>query len=152
MERDTPATEFLVTYRGTVYPCHCDHMGHMNVASYVSKFDEASWQLMTSLGLTNARFRQERIGMATVEQQVAYKRELHAGDVVTVRSAVLRITNRSIHITHQMQNDDTGDLVASTNIIAVHIDASTRRARPFPADVHDRAMALIGGSACVSLS
>jgi acyl-CoA thioester hydrolase len=152
MEMDTPATEFLVTYRGTVYPWHCDHMGHMNVASYVSKFDEASWQLMASLGLTNARFRQERIGMATVEQRVDYKRELHAGDVVTVRSAVLRITNRSIHVTHQMQNDDTGELVASTSIIAVHIDSTTRRARPFPVDVHERAMALIGGRQCVSLS
>ena len=31
-----------VTYRGTVYPLHCDHMGHMNVMWYVGKFDEAS--------------------------------------------------------------------------------------------------------------
>ena len=26
----------LLTYRGAVYPIHCDHIGHMNVASYVS--------------------------------------------------------------------------------------------------------------------
>ena len=25
--------EPLVTYRGTVYPWHCDHVGHMNVMS-----------------------------------------------------------------------------------------------------------------------
>ena len=42
----------LLTYRGAVYPAHCDHMGHMNVASYVAKFDEASWSLFCELGLT----------------------------------------------------------------------------------------------------
>jgi acyl-CoA thioesterase FadM len=26
------------TYRGAVYPWHCDHMGHMNVMWYVGKF------------------------------------------------------------------------------------------------------------------
>jgi acyl-CoA thioester hydrolase len=151
MEMAAP-TEFLVTYRGTVYPWHCDHMGHMNVASYVSKFDEASWQLMASLGLTNGRFRRDGIGMASVEQRVDYKRELHPGDVITIRSAVLEITNRSIRVTHQMTNDDTGDLVASTTIVAVHIDMVTRRAHPFPVDVRERATAMIGGPACASLS
>jgi len=31
-----------ITYRGLVYPWHCDHMGHMNVMWYTGKFDEAS--------------------------------------------------------------------------------------------------------------
>ena len=36
--------EAAITYRGTIYPWHCDHMGHMNVMWYVGKFDEATWQ------------------------------------------------------------------------------------------------------------
>jgi acyl-CoA thioester hydrolase len=32
----------VLTYRGTIYPWHCDHMGHMNVMWYVGKFDEAT--------------------------------------------------------------------------------------------------------------
>lgn len=31
------------TYRGTVYPWQCDHVGHMNIMWYVGKFDEANW-------------------------------------------------------------------------------------------------------------
>ena len=31
------------SYRGAVYPWHCDHMGHMNVMWYIGKFDEATW-------------------------------------------------------------------------------------------------------------
>ncbi len=32
----------LVTYRGVVYPWHCNHVGHMKVKWYVGKFDEAT--------------------------------------------------------------------------------------------------------------
>ena len=49
----------VITYRGTVYPWHCDHVGHMNVMWYVGKFDEATWQLFSHLGLTNSRFQNE---------------------------------------------------------------------------------------------
>ena len=42
----------IETYRGAVYPWHCDHMGHMNVMWYVGKFDEATWNLFATLGVT----------------------------------------------------------------------------------------------------
>jgi acyl-CoA thioester hydrolase len=65
-------SDWNVTYRGTVYPWQCDHMGHMNVMWYVGKFDEGkfdetSWHLISELGLTRARFEHEGAGMATVE-------------------------------------------------------------------------------------
>jgi acyl-CoA thioesterase FadM len=41
--------EPLLTYRGAVYPWHCDHVGHMNVKWYVGKFDEATWQFFNAL-------------------------------------------------------------------------------------------------------
>ena len=39
------------TYRGTVYPWQCDHVGHMNIMWYVGKFDEATWHLFHELGI-----------------------------------------------------------------------------------------------------
>ena len=47
------------TYRGTIYPWHCDHMGHMNVMWYVGEFDEATWHLLASAGLIAKRMREE---------------------------------------------------------------------------------------------
>jgi acyl-CoA thioesterase FadM len=40
----------IETYRGVIYPWHCDHMGHMNVMWYVGKFDEATWNLFAAMG------------------------------------------------------------------------------------------------------
>jgi acyl-CoA thioester hydrolase len=132
-----------VTYRGAVYPSQCDHMGHMNVMWYVAKFDEASWQLMSMLGLTASRFKSEGIGMAAVDQHIEYKRELHAGDVVTIRSAVLGVTAKSVRVAHQMSNDETGEIAAATVVVAVHLDTTLRRARALPPDVRERATRMI---------
>jgi len=34
------------TYRGVAYPWSMDHMGHMNVASYTGRFDEATKRMV----------------------------------------------------------------------------------------------------------
>ena len=44
----------LETYRGAVYPWHCDHMGHMNVMWHVGKFDEATWNLFAAVCVITA--------------------------------------------------------------------------------------------------
>jgi len=48
-------SDMLETYRGAVYPWHCDQMGHMNVMWYVGKFDEATWNLFAEMGVTLSR-------------------------------------------------------------------------------------------------
>src|SRR6478672_10639308 len=67
------------TYRGTVYPWQCDHVGHMNIMWYVGKFDEANWNLFARLGLAPSYLRETGRGMAAVQQNISYKRELLAG-------------------------------------------------------------------------
>ena len=131
--------EWMMTYRGVVYPWHCDHMGHMNVMWYSGKFDEACWQLLSRIGLTPSRFAQDGTGMAAVEQHIQYKRELHAGDAVTIQSALLEVKDKSIHMLHKMIDDASGAVAATTVIVGVHIDATVRKAMLIPTDVCERA-------------
>ena len=133
----------LVTYRGAVYPSHCDHMGHMNVSFYVAKFDEATWQLFAGLGLTRERMRDEKLGVAGVEQHIEYKRELFPGDVVSVTSTILEVRDKVLRFAHEMRNDVTGEIAAKTVLVAVHLDAVTRKARSLPDDVRDRARSMM---------
>jgi acyl-CoA thioester hydrolase len=137
------APEPLLTYRGAVYPQECDHMGHMNVAFYVAKFDAATWQLFAALGMTRERFEKDKSGMAGLEQHIEYKRELRAGDVVTVTTEVVGVRDKVILFRHEMKNDVTGELAASMLVVAAHLDTVARKARPFPDDVRSRALALI---------
>ncbi len=123
--------EPLLTYRGTVYPWHCDHVGHMNVMWYVGKFDEATWQFFNALGLTPSYLRSEKRGMAAVDQHISYLQELHAGDVVTIRTSLLEFKEKSLRFVHEMTNDETGVVVARTTLKAVHMDTVARKSRAF---------------------
>jgi acyl-CoA thioester hydrolase len=136
-------TEALLTYRGTVYPWHCDHVGHMNVMWYVGKFDEASWQLFNALGLSASYLRDAQRGMAAVDQQISYLQELHAGAVVCVRSRVLEIKERSIRFEHEMLDETNGTVAARTILKAVHLDAVARKSVAFADDVVAKARALV---------
>jgi acyl-CoA thioester hydrolase len=128
----------IITYRGTVYPWHCDHMGHMNVMWYVGKFDEATWHLFARLGLTPSFLRENDRGMAAVEQTIQYKRELRAGDLVTIRSSVIELKEKSIRFLHEMRKDDSDEVAATTTLVGVHLDTSARRACALPAMVSAR--------------
>jgi len=130
--------ESLITYRGTVYPWHCDHMGHMNVMWYVGKFDEATWQILAAVGLTAARLRQDGVGMVAVEQHIEYKRELLAGDLLTIHSSVLEVREKSLILVHEMTNQETQELAARTTLVGVCIDLATRRGRLLPDDIRER--------------
>ncbi|MBL8350789.1 MAG: acyl-CoA thioesterase [Burkholderiaceae bacterium] len=133
----------MLTYRGTVYPWHCDHMGHMNVMWYVGKFDEATWQLFSAIGLGPSRLAASQRGMAAVDQRITYAREVKAGAVVSIASVLGEVHERKIRFTHEMRNDETGVLVASTTLVGVHMDTLARRAVAFPEGVIEAAKALL---------
>ena len=135
------------TYRGTVYPWHCDHVGHMNVMWYVGKFDEATWNFFAQLGLTPAYMRDACRGMAAVQQNITYKRELLAGDVVEVSTSLREIGNRSIRFVHEMRNAETGEIAAICEITGVHMDRHARKATSFSEEIRRAALNQLAGPA-----
>ena len=132
----------LLTYKGTVYPWHCDEMGHMNVMWYVGKFDEATRHFFHEIGITPALVRETRRGMAAVEQTIQYRRELLAGDIITINSALLEMKDKSIRFMHDMRKTDTDEIAATTTLTGVHLDTVTRRACAFPPAVREKAATL----------
>ena len=135
--------ELGVTYRGTVYPWHCDHVGHMNIMWYVGKFDEANWNLFARIGLTPTYLRESGRGMVAVQQNIAYQRELLAGDIVEVRSALLEIGDKSIRFRHEMRNAETGEVAATCEFTGVHIDRQARKSTPFADTIRRTAARLL---------
>jgi acyl-CoA thioester hydrolase len=136
-------SDLLLTYRGAVYPWHCDQMGHMNVMWYVGKFDEATWNLFAAMGVTAAFLRERKRGMAAVQQNITYRRELVAGDTVTVHSAFLEIRDKAARFVHEMRHGETGELAAYCMLTGVHIDAEARKACPFPQEILARGKSLV---------
>lgn len=137
-----------LTYRGTVYPWHCDHMGHMNVMWYTGKFDEATWQFFGSLGLTRGWLAQAQRGMAAVEQLTEYRRELHPGDLVSIRTELLEVKAKAVRFRHEMRRDDGaddagGEIAAVSTLTGVFLDTQLRKASAFPPAFAERWASLL---------
>ena len=135
---DTEITQqdLLTTYRGVIYPWHCDHIGHMNVMWYTGKFDEATWNLLSMAGITSAYMKDQQRGMAAVQNVTTYKKEVFAGDTISIYSRVLEVRERVMRFEHRMFVNN-GDLAATTELTAVHLDLNTRKATPFAAGVRE---------------
>ena len=136
-------SDLILTHRGVVYPWQCDHMGHMNVMWYVGKFDEATWQLFAVLGMTPSFLREQQRGMAAVQQEISYLRELHAGDLITIASRVLEIREKVLRFAHEMRNLETGEIAATTTLTGVYLDTQVRKSCPFPPIILEQVRKLI---------
>ncbi len=130
--------DLIETYRGAVYPWQCDHMGHMNVMWYVGKFDEATWNLFAAIGITPSYLRTLGRGMAAVEQSISYRRELHAGEVVSIGSVLIEMREKVVRFVHEMRNSETGEIAAVCTLTGVHIDAQTRKSCALPPEILQR--------------
>ena len=110
---------------------------------YVGKFDEATWHVFASLGLTPSFLRQHDRGMAGVQQNISYKRELRAGDILAIRSGILEMREKVIRFFHEMRNEETDEISAVTVLTAVHMDTKTRKSSPFPKEILARGRQMI---------
>lgn len=125
----------IETYRGVVYPWQLDHMDHMNVQFYTARFDEATWHFFAALGMTTGYFRNNRRGMAALEQRTLYKRELHAGALIRITSELLEMKPKTIRFLHRMYDTESGEVVSTTELVGAHLDTEARKAVPFPEDI-----------------
>jgi acyl-CoA thioester hydrolase len=115
----------------------------MNVMWYVGKFDEATWNLFALFGVTPSWLREQNRGMFAVQQNITYKRELRAGDIVSVRSGVLEIREKVVRFFHEMTNEGTGEVSAVTVLTGVHIDSQTRKSCPLPEEILSRIRSMV---------
>jgi acyl-CoA thioester hydrolase len=136
-------SDLVTTYIGVVYPWHHDQMGHMNVQHYVGMFDGGTWNLFAQVGLTSEWMKNNDRGMAAVQMNISYRREMTSGDLVEVRSGFLNVSERKVMFVHEMINRQTGDVAAVAEITGVMLDSVKRKSALIPQENLDRAKELI---------
>jgi acyl-CoA thioester hydrolase len=131
------------TFRGLVYPAHCDAMGHMNVQHYVAAFDQAMWHLVHEIGYRRPASPGTGHGRADVRHVIEYRRELAAGALYRILSGVAKVGRSSVVTIHRMFALETGELAAECEMTSVFFDLSARESCPLPQPLRDAAMALL---------
>jgi acyl-CoA thioester hydrolase len=134
---------WIETFRGVVYPWHCDHLGHMNVQHYVGMFDQASFHLTSALGFSYQDAAERGQTMVDVQHTVKYKREQAAGSLIKIESGIVEVGTKSITFLHRMSNTETGEVAATSEIVEVFFDLHTRKSRVMPDELREKLAELV---------
>ena len=125
--------DWVETYRGAILTSEYDPHAHMNSQIYVSRFDQATWFLLTGIGVTPEKMRAAKRRVAIVRQHFQYLRELKGGDLVEIKSGFVAVGKKYLRFHHRMFDPLTSELVASSDCTGVLADLSSGKALTLPA-------------------
>jgi acyl-CoA thioesterase FadM len=63
---------FVETYRATVAPADCDHLGHMNVQHYFAAVSDGMFAIMVRLGLCPEEIRRDKFRLLLSVQRLTF--------------------------------------------------------------------------------
>ncbi|MEU6390452.1 thioesterase family protein [Streptomyces sp. NPDC046939] len=130
----------------TVHPEWIDYNGHMSEAFYVLAFGHATDALMIEAGLHSAYRESTGCSLYTVESHLRFLRDVPEGAHLALRTRVLGAAARKARFTHEMyvvQNASgtpapDAEPVATTELLALHVDQRASRATEFPPAIRER--------------
>ena len=120
----------LAEYSTPVREEWIDYNGHLSEAFYVLVFGFATDQVMDELGLDAAYREASGCSLYTVESHVRYLDEVSLGSTLVVRPRLVSAGAKKLHLAYEMLVDDR--VVATEEILALHVDQNADRAVEFP--------------------
>lgn len=131
--------DWIETYRGAVLASEYDPHAHMNSPIYVQRFDQATWFLLSTVGVTPSSVRSRNRRVAIVRQTFQYIRELRGGELVVIRSGFIAVGKKYLRFVHRMFDHESSEMVATSDCTAVEASLKTGKSVELPAGVHEEA-------------
>jgi acyl-CoA thioester hydrolase len=142
-DRGAPFT----AYRQQVRPEWLDYNDHLHDASYAIVLSDAHELVFDSLGLSAAYRTSHDASMFTVGTHIRYVAECSAGQILTAATTLVEADTKRMRLHSELFAD--GVLVATGESLYLHVDTTTGRTAPLPADRRARVDALLAAHATV---
>lgn len=130
------------TFRGAVMASEYDPESSMNSRLYIERFDQATWFLMHTIGVTPRSIRQQGRRVAVVRQNFQYVRELQGGELVRIESGFIAVGRKHLRFLHRMFDVENASLIASSDVTAVQASLETGKTVALPEEQISRAQNL----------
>jgi acyl-CoA thioesterase FadM len=124
--------DWIETFRGAVLASEYDPEAHMNTPLYVSRFDQATWFLLCSIGITPSSMKQQGRRVAIVRQQFQYLKELRGGELVVIQSGFVAVSKKHFRFLHRMFDIASDSMVATSDFTAVEASLKTGKSVQLP--------------------
>ncbi|MGR8921850.1 MAG: acyl-CoA thioesterase [Gammaproteobacteria bacterium] len=109
-----------------------DANGHMNVAHYVSAFDDGSCPMFDDLGLGWDYTARGEYSVFMVSSSIDFRRELLAGDELEMTTRLMGYDRRRIHVFQELFHQQEGYLAAQAEFVFVHVSLTSRSVANIP--------------------
>jgi carnitine 3-dehydrogenase len=140
--KDSEIGKPLELYYCNVEPAWIDYNLHMTDASYLTAFGDASDALFRYIGINEA-YRASGSSFYTVESHINYYKEVKSGEPLTFKIQLLDLDQKRMHVFHSMHHANTGDLLATTEQMLLHVDSKASKASVIRADVFEALSAVM---------
>lgn len=127
--------EVAETWRERVRGEWCDYNDHLNLAYYILIFDHATDAFYDSMGLDHAYRTASGCSTFALEAHTTYLSEVLEGDEVFCTTQILDHDEKRLHYFHRLYRARTGELSATTELMAAHVDLRHRRTAPMPPQI-----------------
>lgn len=118
----------------TVRGYETDVQGHLNQAVYLNYAEHARWSLLKAAGISQSALIGSGVGPVALETTVRYKRELLAGDEVSVTCAFVWSGGKTFRIEQSVLKAD-GSVAAEIAAVGGVLDLEKRKLVADPAEV-----------------
>ena len=120
-------TKPLVIYKSVVHPDWIDYNEHMSESFYLYAFGDASDALFQYVGIDD-NYRSSGKSFYTVETHINYYLEVSKGEPLSFTTQILGLDKKRLHLFHQMFHAMTGELLATTEQMLIHVDIKKSKA------------------------
>lgn len=126
-------------WKEVIRPDWTDYNGHLNEAFYVLVFSHANDAFMGHIGIDpDAPERRTENSVYTLESHIRYLMECKEGAEVQIATRLLDYDTKRYHCLHEMYLGNSDTLLATGEMVLMHIDMTGPRAAPLPPEVVDR--------------
>ncbi len=132
----------LDLHRAQVRPEWVDYNGHMHAAYYVLVFGDTTDALLDHIGIDAACREATAASVYTLEAHVSYLDEVGDGAPLAVTTQILDIDEKRLHVFHAMRHGGDGSVLATEELMLLHVATGPPRGAPFPPAVAARLAAL----------
>ncbi|MFJ4683002.1 acyl-CoA thioesterase [Streptomyces sp. NPDC091377] len=110
----------------TVRGYETDVQGHLNQAVYLNYAEHARWALLEAVGIRQSDLASAGVGPVVLETTIRYRRELLAGDEVTVTCAFVWGGGKTFQVVQRIVKAD-GTVAAEVEGVGGLLDLKLRR-------------------------
>lgn len=121
----------LITSGTRIRPEWIDYNGHLMDGYYLVAFSDATEAVLAELGFGPAYRERTGCTIYTVEAHVTFRREVSLETPLSIATQIIDHDAKRIHVFHDMVDDETGERLATAELMFMHVRQTTGKVEPF---------------------